>query len=155
MLAESRLQVIYAIQQALHLSKTAIIEKAIKIYAQTALGKKQSHPLLEFAGILKEKEAGNNWFVLIGNEVMINAGNIINYNYFDQDRLYTGINYEINKKVSLQLQYMHVWQQASNGLTLNSIEVLDLFYSFYNPDQVKTQALKSHTIDALINRTYV
>ena len=74
--------------------------------------------------ILKEKEAGNNWFVLIGNEVMINAGNIINYNYFDQDRLYTGINYEINKKVSLQLQYMHVWQQASNGLTLNSNEVI-------------------------------
>ena len=74
--------------------------------------------------ILKEKEAGNNWFVLIGNEVMINAGNIINYNYFDQDRLYTGINYEINKKISLQLQYMHIWQQASNGLTLNSNEVI-------------------------------
>ena len=31
---------------------------------------------------------------------------------------------EINKKISLQLQYMHIWQQASNGLTLNSNEVI-------------------------------
>ncbi len=74
--------------------------------------------------ILKEKEAGNNWFVLVGNEIMLNAGNSISYNYFDQDRLYAGINYEINKKISLQLQYMHIWQQAFNGLTLNSNEVL-------------------------------
>ncbi len=74
--------------------------------------------------ILKEKEEGNNVYALIGNEVMINAGNSITYNYFDQDRLYVGINYEVNKKLSLQLQYMHVWQQGSNGLTLNSNEVI-------------------------------
>ncbi len=74
--------------------------------------------------ILKEKEAGNNWYALVGNELMINAGSIISYNYFDQDRLYAGINYEVNKKLSLQFQYMHIWQQSSNGLTLNSNEVL-------------------------------
>jgi hypothetical protein len=74
--------------------------------------------------LTKEKEAGNNLSVLVGNEIMVNAGNTISYNYFDQDRLYAGINYEINKKVSLQLQYMHIWQQASNGLSLNSNEVL-------------------------------
>ena len=74
--------------------------------------------------IFKEKETGNNIYVLVGNEIMVNAGNTINYNYFDQDRLYLGINYEINKKISLQLQYMHIWQQASNGLTLNNNEVL-------------------------------
>lgn len=74
--------------------------------------------------ILKEKEAGNNIYALIGNEIMINAGNTITYNYFDQDRLYVGVNYEINKKLNLQLQYMHVWQQGSNGLTLNSNEVI-------------------------------
>jgi len=74
--------------------------------------------------LLKEKESGNNLYALVGNEIMINAGNNIIYNYFDQDRLYVGINYEINKKIALQLQYMHVWQQVSNGLTLNSTEVL-------------------------------
>lgn len=74
--------------------------------------------------ILKETESGNNLYAIVGNEIMINAGNNISYNYFDQDRLYVGINYEINKKITLQLQYMHVWQQASNGLTLNSNEVI-------------------------------
>lgn len=38
---------------------------------------------------------------------------------------------------------------------LGSLELLDLFYSFYNPDQVKTQELKGHTIQALLNQTYV
>jgi len=74
--------------------------------------------------ILKENKSGNNIYALIGNEIMVNAGNNISYNYFDQDRLYVGVNYEINKKIALQLQYMHVWQQASNGLTLNSNEVI-------------------------------
>lgn len=74
--------------------------------------------------IIREKETGNNIYLLVGNEVMVNAGNNIRYNYFDQDRLYMGINYEVNKKISLQLQYMHIWQQASNGLTLNSNEVI-------------------------------
>jgi hypothetical protein len=55
---------------------------------------------------------------------MINAGNTIVYNYFDQNRLYTGINYEINKKIALQLQYMHLWQQASDGLSLNSNNIV-------------------------------
>ncbi|MFN8115064.1 MAG: DUF2490 domain-containing protein [Bacteroidia bacterium] len=74
--------------------------------------------------VIKEKETGNNLFLLVGNEVMVNAGNNINYNYFDQDRLYAGINYELNKKVSFQIQYMHIWKQASNGLTLYSNNVL-------------------------------
>lgn len=74
--------------------------------------------------ILKENKSENYIYALIGNEIMVNAGNNISYNYFDQDRLYIGVNYEINKKIALQLQYMHVWQQASNGLTLNSNEVI-------------------------------
>ena len=76
--------------------------------------------------ILKENNSGNNIYALIGNEIMVNAGNNISYNYFDQDRLYVGVNYEINKKIALQLQYMHIWQQASNGLILNSNEVIRL-----------------------------
>ncbi len=37
---------------------------------------------------------------------------------------------------------------------LDSLALLDLFYSFYNPNQVKTQSLKGHTIQALIHHTY-
>ena len=38
---------------------------------------------------------------------------------------------------------------------LNSLELLDLFYSFYNPNQIKTQALKGQTIDMLLSNPYV
>ncbi len=37
---------------------------------------------------------------------------------------------------------------------LDSLELLDLFYSFYNPTQVKTQELKGQTIEALLTNTY-
>lgn len=37
---------------------------------------------------------------------------------------------------------------------LNSLQILDLFYSFYNQSQIKTQTLQGHTIDVLLNNTY-
>lgn len=37
---------------------------------------------------------------------------------------------------------------------LDSLELLDLFYSFYNPTQVKTQELKGQTIEMLLKGTY-
>lgn len=38
---------------------------------------------------------------------------------------------------------------------LDSLELLDLFYSFYNPSQIKTQALKGQTIERLLEHHYV
>lgn len=38
---------------------------------------------------------------------------------------------------------------------LDSLELLDLFYSFYNPNQIKTQELKGHTIQMLLKNNYV
>lgn len=38
---------------------------------------------------------------------------------------------------------------------LHSLEVLDLFYGFYNSDQLKTQALNKETIKALSQNYYV
>lgn len=37
---------------------------------------------------------------------------------------------------------------------LDSLELLDLFYSFYNPSQIKTQELKRQTIQAIFNQSY-
>lgn len=39
--------------------------------------------------------------------------------------------------------------------TLSSLEILDLFYSFYNPDQLKTQALTGQTLQKLLENHYV
>jgi len=39
--------------------------------------------------------------------------------------------------------------------TVESLELLDLFYSFYNPNQSKTQELKGATIEKLLQNNYV
>lgn len=74
--------------------------------------------------INKEKEEGKNFYLLVGNEIMVNAGENINSNYFDQDRLFVGLNYELNKKITLQFQYMHIWQQLATGNTLMNLDVI-------------------------------
>lgn len=38
---------------------------------------------------------------------------------------------------------------------LNSLEILELFYSFYNPNQIKTQALTGQTLQKLLEGNYV
>lgn len=60
----------------------------------------------------------------VGNEIMINAEKIIKYNYFDQDRLYAGINYVASSTLTFQLQLMSIWQQQSNGYTFEKDKVL-------------------------------
>lgn len=39
--------------------------------------------------------------------------------------------------------------------TLTSLEILNLFYSFYNTESIKTQALTKETISALLRNSYV
>lgn len=74
--------------------------------------------------VAKNEEKGKTLYILIGNEIMINAGKNITYNYFDQNRSYIGLNLELNKKLALQLQYMHIWQQLASGNSFLSTEVI-------------------------------
>lgn len=74
--------------------------------------------------VAKNKEKGKTLYILIGNELMINAGKNITYNYFDQNRSYAGLNYELSKKLAIQLQYIHIWQQLASGNTFLSAEVI-------------------------------
>ncbi len=62
--------------------------------------------------------------LVVGNEVMINTGKNISNNYFDQNRTWAGVNTEITKKFSVQLQFMYIWQLMSNGYTLDKINVV-------------------------------
>lgn len=39
--------------------------------------------------------------------------------------------------------------------TLSGIEILNLFYGFYNPESIKTQAITRETVEALLKNTYV
>lgn len=63
-------------------------------------------------------------YLVIGNEILINAGKEIVYNYFDQNRTSAGLLIEISKQLSLQPQFVYIWQQESNGRTIDAINVV-------------------------------
>jgi len=70
------------------------------------------------------KKEGKTVWLIAGNEIMINAGQNIVYNRFDQNRSYVGINYEHNKNITYQIVGMHIWQQLPNGITMDNISVI-------------------------------
>lgn len=78
---------------------------------------------LQFPLVSKNEKA---LYLTFGNEILINAGKVIKYNYFDQNRLSAGFNIELNKNFTIQPQFIYIWQQESNGITLDKISVVRL-----------------------------
>lgn len=78
---------------------------------------------LQFPLVSKNNKA---LYFTLGNEILINAGEVIKYNYFDQNRLSIGFNIELNKNFTIQPQFIYIWQQESNGITLDKISVVRL-----------------------------
>ena len=85
--------------------------------------------------------------------------NLVTGNKILSRRFYVVIPYEHlekNNNFSLIREQMHLQRDlVMRGLEmkariLDSLEILDLFYSFYNPDQIKTQELRGHTIEMLL-----
>lgn len=92
--------------------------------------------------------------------------NLIAGNKILSRRFYVIIPYEHEdkaKEFALVREQMHLQRDIiARGLeklgmkarVLDSLELLDLFYSFYNPDQAKTQELKGQTIEMILNNQY-
>jgi hypothetical protein len=74
--------------------------------------------------IWKKAESEKALSFQFGNELMINAGKSIVNNYFDQNRTWGAFLYTVNRKLSLQLMYMNIYQQLSGGTTLDQINVI-------------------------------
>lgn len=72
-------------------------------------------------------------FLTISDEVHINAGRQITYNYFDQNRFSVGLGYQFSKTMNAQLTYMNLFQQLPVGNQFNNNHVLRLFF-FHNLD---------------------
>ena len=70
---------------------------------------------------------------VVNDEVHINFGKEIVYNYFDQNRFFLGFAYHVNKHDNLQFGYMNVFQQLAAGNKYKSIHVPRVFY-FHNLD---------------------
>ncbi len=70
---------------------------------------------------------------LMGNEVMINPRFINTNRFFDQDRIFAGVNYKLADRTSLQFQYLKIFQWHSNTSVLENENVLRLnIYQQFN-----------------------
>ena len=76
---------------------------------------------------------------VLNNEVHINFGKQIVYNYFDQNRFFAGFNYFLTDHDYIQFGYMNLFQQLSSGNTYRVLHTARFFY-FHNLDLRK----KSH-----------
>ena len=81
----------------------------------------------------KRKFQPNTLSFVVNDEVHINFGEQIVYNYFDQNRFFVGFNYHINKHDNLQFGYMNLFQQLAAGNQYRSVHVARVFY-FHNLD---------------------
>ena len=70
---------------------------------------------------------------VVNDEVHINFGKQVVYNYFDQNRFFLGFAYHVNKHDNLQLGYMNVFQQLASGNKYRSNHIARVFY-FHNLD---------------------
>ncbi len=81
----------------------------------------------------KEPFAPNTLSFAMGNELFINFGKQITYNYFDQDRFFAGFNFHTTNHDILQFGYLYVFQQLAAGNEYRSINAGRVFY-FHNLD---------------------
>jgi hypothetical protein len=75
----------------------------------------------------------NKLSFIVNDEIHINFGKQVVYNYFDQNRFFVGLKFNVNKQDNLQLGYMNQFQQLSAGNRYRNNNVIRLFY-FQNLD---------------------
>ena len=86
--------------------------------------------------------------VSLNDEIHVNFGKQIVYNYFDQNRFFAGFAYHLNAKDYMQFGYMNVFQQLAAGNKYSSLHAARIFY-FHNIDlrRIKIKILKIKQIE--------
>jgi len=101
----------------------------------------------------------NNYCDFISNLV---AGNkilsrkfyvVIPYCHVDKNKDFKLIKEQLHLLIDIVIRGLE--KMGMKAKTLNSLEILDLFYSFYNSEQIKTQALTSESLGKLLEGKYV
>jgi len=77
---------------------------------------------------------------------------VIPYRHLDKNKNFTLIAEQIHLQGDIALKGLE--KLGMKARVLDSLELLDLFYSFYNPQQAKTQELKGQTIEMLLQNQY-
>lgn len=81
----------------------------------------------------KRRFQPNSLSLVLNDELHVNFGKQIIYNYFDQNRFFTGFNYHVNKHDNLQFGYMYLFQQLASGNRYRNNHAARVFY-FHNLD---------------------
>ncbi len=77
---------------------------------------------------LGKKIQPNLFSLILSNEININVGKQILYNYFDQNRFFAGLKYTISPQNNIQFGYLNVFQQQAAGNKFRNINVARIFY---------------------------
>jgi len=80
----------------------------------------------------------NTFSFILNDEVHVNFGKEIVYNYFDQNRFFLGFSYQTTPSNNIQAGFMNVFQQLASGNQYRSINTIRLSY-FQNIDARKKQ----------------
>lgn len=73
------------------------------------------------------------WAATVHDEVFVNFGKNVVYNYFDQNRFFAGATYFFNAHNNLQVGYLNVFQQLAAGNRYRMIHGARIYY-FHTPD---------------------
>lgn len=92
--------------------------------------------------------------VVSGNKILSRRFYVvIPYHHLERNNDFHLIKEQINLNRDIVLRGLE--KLGMKARQLDSLEILDLFYSLYNPAQIKTQELKGQTIQMLLQNNYV
>lgn len=113
--------------------------------------------LLEKEKIYKDQINNYSQFIknlVSGNKILSRRFYVvIPYHHLDRNKDFNLIKEQIN--LNRDIVFRGLEKLGMKARLLDSLEILDLFYSFYNPSQIKTQELKGQTIQMLLQNNYV
>lgn len=74
------------------------------------------------------KKRPSRFSFVVNNELFLNFGRQIVYNYFDQNNFGLVLKYQINHNDNIQFNYMYVFQQLSTGNNYKNADVIRVTY---------------------------
>jgi len=72
-----------------------------------------------------------SWTLVLNDEIHVNFGKQITYNYFDQNRFFVGFAFNTTATDNIQMGYMNVFQQLPAGNKYRSTDVARAYYFHY------------------------
>lgn len=92
--------------------------------------------------------------LVVGNSILSRRFYIIlPYHHPDKHEDWNVIKEHLNLNRDIVVKGLERMQMKAK--TLSSLEVINLFYTFYNPESVKTQAISKEALSALFTHNYV